>query len=267
MPPTTNRQSMRIITINMNGIRAATRKGFYEWLATQQADLVCLQETRIQQEQLTEAQLHPPTFHGFFSFAEQKGYSGVGIYSKQQPLSVQTRADWPAFDQEGRFLLLEFKDLFVVSLYLPSGTRGDVRQEFKYQTLEWFQNWVSQILATGKELIVCGDLNIAHQKIDLKNWRGNQKNSGFLPEEREWMSCLLQQPQGLQDVFRKLYPEKEAYTWWSNRGRAWDNNVGWRIDYQLATPTLAGTATEAFIYRDQRFSDHAPLLVDYDWNL
>ena len=257
---------MRVITLNLNGIRAAFRKGFGQWLKKQDADLILLQETRIQPEQLTAEQTQIDGFQSYFSFAEAKGYSGVGIYSKKKPISVENKVGWLDFDKEGRFLLLEFQDLYLLSLYLPSGTRSDERQNFKYETLGWFRRWSSSLLKTGKQVLVCGDLNIAHQEIDLKNWKGNQKNSGFLPAEREWLTELFEVG-GFRDVFRSLYPDLEMYTWWSNRGRAWEKNVGWRIDYQIATPELTVSATDGSVYREERFSDHAPLIIDYDWEL
>ena len=257
---------MLVITLNLNGIRAAFRKGFARWLKNQDADLILLQEIRIQPEQLTAEQTQIKGFLPYFSFAEAKGYSGVGIYSKKKPISVGNKVDWPNFDREGRFLLLEFQDLYVLSLYLPSGTRTEERQNFKYETLEWFRKWSSSLVQSGKQVLVCGDLNIAHQEIDLKNWKGNQKNSGFLPEEREWMTELFEVGEYC-DVFRSLYPDLEIYTWWSNRGRAWEKNVGWRIDYQIATPELAASAIKGSVYLDERFSDHSPLIINYDWEL
>jgi exodeoxyribonuclease-3 len=258
--------AMRVITLNCNGIRAAFRKGLKNWLSTQTVDFVCLQETRIQDEQLTKELRHPDGVLSYFTFAEKKGYSGVGIYTRHEPESVAYEIGWPRFDEEGRFVQVDYPNLRVVSLYLPSGTRGDDRQMFKMEVLEWFVEWFQTQLQCGKEVIVCGDINIAHQEIDLKNWKANQKNSGFLPEERAWLTKLTEEI-GFVDVFRSLRPEKAAYTWWSNRGRAWDNNVGWRIDYQLATPALAKRATDEEIYREERFSDHAPLRLDYQWEV
>jgi exodeoxyribonuclease-3 len=257
---------MRVITLNLNGIRAAFRKGFRQWLGVQGADLILLQETRIQPEQLTDEHNEVNGFLSYFSFAEAKGYSGVGVYSTKKPISIVNKVGWLNFDKEGRFLLLEFKYLYVLSLYLPSGTRGEERQCFKYETLDWFRNWISPVLNSGKQILVCGDLNIAHQEIDLKNVKGNRKNSGFLPEERQWMTKLFESG-GLCDVFRNLYPDLEMYTWWSNRGRAWEKNVGWRIDYQIATPKLAASAFQGSVYREERFSDHSPLIIDYNWEL
>jgi exodeoxyribonuclease-3 len=253
---------MRIITVNLNGIRSAAGKGFYEWLALQNADVICLQELKAQAADMTEQMLKPHGFHGYFHYAEKKGYSGVGIYCRELPERVTAGLGIIEFDIEGRYLCADFKDYSIVSLYLPSGSSGEARQTVKYSFMAAFLPHLRELRNTGREVIVCGDWNIAHKEIDLKNWRGNRKNSGFLPEEREWLSLLFDEA-GFVDVFRSLYPELEAYTWWSNRGEAWAKNVGWRIDYQIATPTLARQAGTADIYKTQRFSDHAPLTIDY----
>lgn len=253
---------MRIITINLNGIRSAASKGFYEWLEEQNADIVCLQELKAQAADMTEQMLAPLGYHGYFHYAEKKGYSGVGIYCRKKPKQVAVGLGIAEFDMEGRYLCADFADYSVVSLYLPSGSSGAERQAVKFKFLAAFMPHLRELLASGREVVVCGDWNIAHQEIDLKNWRGNKKNSGFLPEERAWLTALFDEV-GFVDVFRQIHPELEAYTWWSNRGQAWDKNVGWRIDYQIATPAIARVAQTASIYKAQRFSDHAPLLIDY----
>lgn len=253
---------MRIITINLNGIRSAANKGFYEWLAQQDADVVCLQELKAQAADMTSQMLAPQGFHGYFHYAEKKGYSGVGIYSRVQPQQVIVGLDIAEFDAEGRYLCADFPDFSVVSLYLPSGSSGEERQAVKFKFMAAFMPHLRKLRASGREVVICGDWNIAHKEIDLKNWRGNKKNSGFLPEERAWLTGLFDQA-GFVDVFRQVHPELEAYTWWSNRGQAWAKNVGWRIDYQIATPGIAQRALAAGIYKDRRFSDHAPLIVDY----
>ncbi len=253
---------MRIISINLNGIRAADRKGFFNWLTEQQADVVCLQELKAQQHNMSDGMLNPEGYQGYFDYAEKKGYSGVGIYSKHPPQNVQYGLGIEAIDNEGRYIQLDFPKLSLISLYLPSGTSGEHRQQFKYAFMDKFLPIMQQMREQQREFIICGDWNIAHHEIDLKNWRGNRKNSGFLPEERAWMTQLFDQV-GFVDVFRQLYPELAAYTWWSNRGQAWANNTGWRIDYQIATPGAAALASQASIYREQRFSDHAPLIIDY----
>jgi exodeoxyribonuclease-3 len=254
---------MRIISLNLNGIRSAATKGLFPWLAQQRADIVCLQELKAQRSDMTEQMLAPEGgCMGFFHYAEKKGYSGVGIYARHQPDAVIEGLGIPEFDAEGRYLEAQFGNLSIVSLYLPSGSSGEDRQAVKFRFMEAFMPHLVALRRSGREVILCGDWNIAHREIDLKNWRGNKKNSGFLPEERAWLTRLFDEV-GFVDVFRTLYPEREAYTWWSNRGQAWAKNVGWRIDYHIATPGVAALAQSAAIYTDQRFSDHAPLTVDY----
>ena len=253
---------MRIVTVNLNGIRSAAGKGFYEWLAQQDADIVCLQELKAQEADMTGQMLAPHGYHGYFHYAEKKGYSGVGIYCRERPQQVVAGLGIAEFDAEGRYLCADFTDLSVVSVYLPSGSSGEERQAVKYKFMAAFQPHLLELRTSGREVVICGDWNIAHKEIDLKNWRGNRKNSGFLPEERAWLTGLFDEI-GFVDVFRRVHPELEAYTWWSNRGQAWAKDVGWRIDYQIATPGIAARAKAASIYKAQRFSDHAPLIVDY----
>jgi len=253
---------MRVISLNVNGIRSAARKGFFPWLAAQRADLVCLQEIRAQRPQLDDIQYFPAPFHCFYHEAVKPGYSGVALYSRRQPDAVQYGFGWPQIDAEARYLELRFGDFRVSSLYLPSGSSGEVRQQFKFALMDRLTDWLAAQARAPGDYLCCGDWNIAHRELDLKNWRGNQKNSGFLPGERVWLDRVFG-PLGLVDVYRARYPEREQYTWWSNRGQAWAKNVGWRIDYQVATPDLAARATEATVFTDDRFSDHAPLTVDY----
>ncbi|HQS58983.1 MAG: exodeoxyribonuclease III [Gallionellales bacterium 35-53-114] len=253
---------MRIISINLNGIRSAYTKGLLPWLQQQSADIICLQELKAQAGDMTPEMSAPPGYHGYFHYADKKGYSGVGIYSKRKPDAVIVGLGIAEFDSEGRYIEAQFGNLSVVSLYLPSGSSGEERQAVKFKFMAAFMPHLRQLHASGREVLICGDWNIAHTEKDLKNWRGNKKNSGFLPEERAWLTELFDDV-GFVDVFRKLHPELEVYTWWSNRGQAWAKDVGWRIDYQIATPGIAGKATTTSIYKEQRFSDHAPLLVDY----
>lgn len=257
---------MKIITINLNGIRSAASKGFFRWMLAQQADIVCVQELKAQAADLTPDMLAPPGYSGYFHYAEKKGYSGVGIYCRSKPDKVIEGLGIAEFDAEGRYLEAQFGGLSLISLYLPSGSSGEERQTVKFKFMAAFMPRMRQLRASGREAILCGDWNIAHTEKDLKNWRGNRKNSGFLPEERAWLSELLDDA-GFADVFRKLHPELEAYTWWSNRGRAWEKDVGWRIDYHIAIPEIARSARSATIYKQQRFSDHAPLTVDFDYLL
>lgn len=257
---------MRIITVNVNGIRAAERKGFFHWLRKQQADVVCLQETKAQEHQLELRDFFPRRYHVFYHDAQKKGYSGVALYSRHAPERVQYGIGWESFDAEGRWLQADFAGVSVISLYFPSGSSGEHRQTWKFKAMGRLMPHLKKLARSGREILICGDINIAHREIDLKNWRSNRKNSGFLPEERAWLDRLFG-PAGYTDVYRRLYPEREEYTWWSNRGRAWENNVGWRLDYQIATSKLAQSATKARVYTQKRFSDHAPLIMDYDWSL
>lgn len=259
---------MRIVTLNVNGLRAAASKGFYDWLPRAAADVVCLQELKAQAADMSAAMLNPPGYHGYFHYAEKKGYSGVGIYSRSAPDRIIEGLDIPDIDVEGRYLEAQFGNLAIVSVYLPSGSAGAHRQAAKFAFMERFWPHLVKLAKCGREVILCGDWNIAHTEKDLKNWRSNQKNSGFLPEERAWIDRVFTEL-GFIDVYRRLYPDatEEGYTWWSNRGQAWAKNVGWRIDYQIATPGIAARALEASIYKAARFSDHAPLIIDYDYTL
>ncbi|CAH1385673.1 exodeoxyribonuclease III [Candidatus Nitrotoga sp. M5] len=257
---------MRVISVNLNGIRSAWRKGLLPWLAHQNADIVCVQELKAQAADMTSEMLAPSGYHGYFQYAVKKGYSGVGIYCRQKPHAVMEGLGIPEFDSEGRYIEARFGNLSVVSLYLPSGSSGEERQEVKFKFMAAFMPHLRELHASGREILICGDWNVAHTEKDLKNWRGNRKNSGCLPEERAWLTELFNEV-GFVDVFRRLHPELEAYTWWSNRGQAWAKNVGWRIDYHIATSSVAQSARATSIYMDQRFSDHAPLTVDYDINI
>ena len=257
---------MRIITVNVNGIRAAARKGFYSWMLRQRADVICIQETKAQVHQLEDNVFWPKSYHACFHDAQKKGYSGVAIYSKCKPDRVIEGLGWPDVDAEGRYLEVQFGSLSVVSLYMHSGSSGEERQQKKFEMMDRFMSYLKKVKRSGREYLICGDWNIAHKEIDLKNWRGNKKNSGFLPEERQWMDKLLGSV-GFVDAFRKVDPREDQFTWWSNRGRAWEKNVGWRIDYQIATPGLGEKTQSARIYKAKRFSDHAPLIMDYDYKL
>ena len=255
---------LTIISANVNGIRSAYQKGFEDYIAASGADIVCVQELKAQEADLSCNMQRPHGMYGVWHCAEKRGYSGVAIYSKQQPDRTQIGMGIEAFDREGRFVRADFGQLSVISLYLPSGTSAPERQDFKYQFLDAFYPMLQSLKAEGRDVVVCGDWNIAHQNIDLKNWKGNQKNSGFLPEERAWLSKVIQEL-GWVDIWRTLYPEIAGYTWWSNRGQAYSKDVGWRIDYQMVTPELAQKAISASVYKEQKFSDHAPLVVSYDY--
>ncbi len=253
---------MRVVTLNLNGIRAAARKGLYDWLPEQEADLVCFQETKAQMAKLRDPVYRPLGYYHFFHDAEKPGYSGVGLYARKEPDEVTIGLGWPDMDAEGRYLEARFGKLCVVSLYVPSGSSSEQRQAVKFDFLDRLMPYLKSLRRRRRDYIIVGDWNIAHRQIDLKNWRSNQKNSGFLPEERAWMDELFGAT-GFVDAFRVVNQEPEQYTWWSNRGQAWAKNVGWRIDYQVITPALRKTVLSASIYKAQRFSDHAPLIVDY----
>lgn len=253
----------RVISLNANGIRAAARKGFFGWLANQDADVVCIQETKSQQHQLADPCFMPDSYHCYYEDALRKGYSGVAIYSRHEPDEVVRGFGVPEFDDEGRYLELRLGEVSVVSVYLPSGSAGEARQASKYRFLDAFSLHLRRLRRRGREYILCGDWNIAHREIDLRNWRSNRKNSGFLPEERAWMDDVFGKL-GFVDGFRAVNGEPDQYTWWSNRGRAWEKNVGWRIDYQVVTPGLGKRIVACDIYKAERFSDHAPLTIDYD---
>jgi exodeoxyribonuclease III len=257
---------LRIITLNLNGIRSAARKDFFKWMARQRAGVVCVQELKAQAADLSEEMRAPAGFRGYFHHAGKKGYSGVGLYCRRAPDRVVEGIGRRDIDAEGRYLRADFGALSVISVYLPSGSAGEHRQRIKFRFMDHFLPHLRNLAAEGREILLCGDWNIAHREIDLKNWRGNRKNSGFLPEERAWLTRVLGEL-GWVDVYRRLHPDATgaAYTWWSNRGQAWAKNVGWRIDYHIATPGLAATARRAAIYKRQRFSDHAPLTIDYDY--
>lgn len=255
---------MRIITFNANGIRSAAKKGFFSWLAKQNADVVCIQETKCQKHQLSDDHFYPEGYHAYFFDAEKKGYSGVALYTRHTPDQIHEGLGWHEADTEGRYIQADFGRLSVASLYMPSGTSGDIRQTIKYAFLDHYEKRLKSQRTEDRSYILCGDWNIAHKQIDLKNWRSNQTHSGFLPEERAWMDKLLG-PLGYVDAFRVMNQEPDQYTWWSHRGRAREKNVGWRIDYQIITPDLSKSIQSVSIYTAENFSDHAPLIVDYDY--
>ncbi len=259
---TSKEEFMRIISANVNGIRSAARKGFFTWLEQQNADIVCLQETKAQLSKIEDALYRPSGYHVYYNDAHKMGYSGVGLYCRQEPEKVTTTLGWVHADTEGRYLQVDFPKFSVASLYIPSGTSGDERQQIKFDFLEKFLKFLRETALTQRPFIICGDWNIAHKKIDIKNWRGNQKHSGFLPEERAWMDMVMDQV-GWIDAFRVINTDPDQYTWWSNRGRAYEKNVGWRIDYQIVTPHFKPLIKSIQIYKEQRFSDHAPLIIDY----
>lgn len=254
---------MKVMTINLNGIRSASRKQFFSWVQKQAPDILCVQEIKAQAGDIERCGELLPDYHVQFNYAEKKGYSGVGIFSKMPADEYRIKTEFDLADQEGRQILARFDDVWVMSCYLPSGTSGEARQALKMQYLDWFlkylENW------RDKKIILCGDFNIAHQCIDLKNWKSNQKHSGFLKEERAWLDDLFQA--GWVDAFRRVNSQAEQYTWWSARGQARAKNVGWRIDYHIVSEYLKENIQSASIFPEPIFSDHAPLCIEYDLNL
>jgi exodeoxyribonuclease-3 len=256
----------KIITCNTNGIRSAARKGFFDWLHAEQADVVCIQETKAQVDQLSDPIFSPEGYHCFYNDAIKKGYSGTALYSKAKPQKVTTRLGWDPADSEGRYTQADFKGLSVISLYMPSGSSSEEVLQKKLRFMDIFMEHLKALRRKRREVIICADWNICHHPIDLKNWRANQKNSGFLPEERAWLDVLYDEV-GYVDSFRLINTEAEQYTWWSNRGQARANNVGWRLDYQVITPNLVDKVRAAAIYTEERFSDHAPQIMEYDFDI
>ena len=259
---------LRIISANLNGIRSAAKKGFMEWLNHQSADFICVQELKAQEVDLAPEIFSPHGLNAYFHYAEKKGYSGSGIFTPHAVEHMQLGFGNPEFDAEGRYVEVQIGQLSVISVYMPSGSSSPERQEAKFRFLDAFLPHLIQLRKSGRQILLCGDVNIAHHEIDLKNWKGNLKNSGFLPEERAWLTNLFSEL-GFVDVYRQLEPDASdtCYTWWSQRGQAYEKNVGWRIDYQIATPELAQAARKAGVYKEQRFSDHAPLIIEYNWKL
>lgn len=256
-----------IMTANLNGIRSAQRKGFFDWLAEQAPDFLCVQETKAQMAKLDHAPFIPEGYQAIFADAQKAGYSGVGVYSLRAPDQVITQLDFDLSDDEGRYLRADFSELTVISVYLPSGSSGEARQVEKYRFMEAFEALVLRpLLESGRKVIICGDWNIVHTEQDIKNWKSNQKNSGCLPEERAWLDHLFD-TLGWVDAFRTLPQAPEQYTWWTFRGAARAKNVGWRLDYQLISPNLKSTVLKTAIYPEPLFSDHAPMTVSYDFEL
>ena len=254
---------LRVISFNINGIRAAAKKGFFTWLERQDADVVCIQETKAHANQLRDEIFTPKQYYRYLFSAERKGYSGVAIYTRYKPDNVVEGLGWSLADSEGRYLQVDLGKLSIASVYLPSGSSGEERQQLKYHFMKEFAKDLRRFQRNHREYIICGDWNIVHKAIDIKNWRANQKSSGCLPEERAWLEQLFTAREWV-DAFRQLNKEAGQYTWWSNRGQARANNVGWRIDYQIITPGLTDKLRTTSIYKAQWFSDHAPLTIDYN---
>ena len=255
---------MKVISYNVNGIRAALSKDFRTWLEAENPDVLCLQETKAQPDQIDTMLFAEMGYTSYLHSAQKKGYSGVAIITKKSPDNVVIGMNDPRYDAEGRVIRADFGDVSVICVYIPSGSSGDVRQAFKMDFLEAFLPYVEEVRKTRPNLIVCGDYNICHKPIDINHPERQKGVSGFLPEERAWLTDLFGRV-GWVDVYRALHPNttEECYTWWSNRGAAYEKNVGWRLDYQVATPELALKVAQASIYKAQKFSDHAPLIIDY----
>lgn len=257
---------MRIMTLNCNGIRSAAKKGFFDWLKDSDVDVVCLQETKAQIDQLSDPVFSPAGFHCYYFDAQKKGYSGTALYARRKPDRVSSGLGFAIADDEGRYIQADFGNLSVASLYLPSGSSGEERQQRKFEFMDAFMVHMDTLRSDGRDYIICGDWNICHKEIDLKNWKGNQKNSGFLPEERRWLDTLYDEL-GYVDAFRLVNKDAEQYSWWSARGQARAKNVGWRLDYHVISPTLQDRVEAAEIYTGQVFSDHAPVTLQYGLTL
>ncbi|MDH5359812.1 MAG: exodeoxyribonuclease III [Gammaproteobacteria bacterium] len=257
---------MRVVSANLNGIRAAAKKGFFDWMVNNKPDVVCIQETKAQEYQLDDEVFFPKGYYRYFFDAEKKGYSGTAIYSRIEPDQVSTGLGWAHADTEGRWIEAQFGKLTVASLYLPSGSSSEERQQNKLIFMDRLREDMQAMRRKRREFIICGDWNTIHKEIDIRNFKSNQKTSGCTPVEREWIDNVFEQD-GWVDAFRAVNQEADQYTWWSNRGQAWAKNVGWRIDYQIITPGLKDSVQSTAIYKDERFSDHAPLIIDYDYKL
>ncbi len=266
---------LTVTSVNVNGLRAAAKKGFVEWLAVTEAEVVCLQEVRAEPGQLPPEAGAPEGWFVVHAPAAAKGRAGVSLYSRREPDRVRIGFGAEEFESSGRYVEVDLPGVTVASLYLPSGEVGTERQEEKWRFMAAFRDHLDALrlraAADGREVLVCGDWNIAHREADLKNWRANRKNSGFLPEEREWLGAVFGEGEGeggYVDVMRRLHPDVEGpYSWWSYRGQAFDRDTGWRIDYHVATPGLAERALKGRVERAashaERWSDHAPVTVTY----
>ncbi|NCX93332.1 MAG: exodeoxyribonuclease III [Gammaproteobacteria bacterium] len=253
----------KVISFNANGIRSAARKGFFDWFKHQEADVLCLQETKAQEHQLKESLYLPEGYYPYFFDAKKPGYSGVAIYTKRKPDQVHYGMGLPFADEEGRYIQADFEDISIVSIYLPSGSSGEIRQALKFKFMEFYEKLLAQQIKNQRRYIICGDWNIVHREIDIKNFKSNQTSSGCLPEERRWLDKVIHEI-GFVDAFRVLNQQANEYTWWSHRGQARAKNVGWRIDYQMISPALKPCLKSVSIYREEFFSDHAPVIAEYE---
>lgn len=252
---------MRIISYNVNGIRAAMKKGFIDWIKTNPADVICVQETKATKDDVDVKLFEALGFHHYWYSAQKKGYSGVAVFTKIKPDHVEYGNGHKASDDEGRVIQLDFKDTRLINAYFPSGTSGDERQDFKYGWLDELSKWLIKLKKKNPKLILCGDYNIAHKEIDIHDPKGNKNTSGFLPEEREWLTKFFES--GWTDTFREFHPEPHRYSWWSQRFPSVRlNNKGWRIDYINVTDPLKKQLKDAEIFPDVKHSDHCPVYLD-----
>tara|TARA_B100001778_G_C18540371_1_gene607968 strand:- start:468 stop:1235 length:768 start_codon:yes stop_codon:yes gene_type:complete len=255
---------MIVLTLNVCGIRASQKKGLFKWLSKVKADVICLQEVRASDEQIQSKDFMLPNYKRYLSDAVKKGYSGVCIYTKVEPIKVNRTFGSKLFADEGRFIEVELPKVRIISVYFPSGSSGEVRQNLKYKFMEKFELYMKKLKKNSKPTIIAGDWNIVHKEIDIKNWKSNQKNSGCLPKERAWLDKIFD-THAFVDAFRSINNKPDNYTWWSNRGKSWENNVGWRIDYQIISPNSKLKVKNAKIYKKERFSDHSPLIISYEF--
>jgi exodeoxyribonuclease III len=251
---------MKIISYNLNGIRSAINKGFLDWLVAENADAVCIQEIKLFETELVQPQIEALGYQCFWYPAQKKGYSGVAIFSKKTPVDVAYGCGDEQFDFEGRVIRVQYEDFSLMSIYFPSGSSGDERQDVKFRFLDFFDKFIVELKKTHPNLVICGDYNICHQDIDIHNPKSNKNSSGFLPEEREWIGKFIDS--GFTDAFRILNPEPHQYTWWSLRFGAKQKNLGWRIDYQMVSTPIAGRIVASSIQPQLTFSDHCPVIVE-----
>ncbi|WP_018248543.1 exodeoxyribonuclease III [Orenia marismortui] len=251
---------MKIYSWNVNGIRAVAKKGFLDWVDEERPDILCLQEIRIQKEQLQKKLKNIDGYYSYFNYGERKGYSGVAIYSKEEALSIEKGIGIDKFDEEGRVITAKYPNFTLVNIYFPNGRSSKERLQYKLDFHEAILNYCNELRAKGKKVIVCGDYNIAHKEIDLKNPDSNKDKSGFLPIERKWIDKIIEH--GYVDTYREFYPDTEKYSWWSYRTRARERNAGWRIDYHFVSEDLMEQVQSAEILNDVMGSDHCPVLLE-----
>lgn len=253
---------MRIYSWNVNGLRAIAKKNFLEWIGDENPDILCIQETKLQENQLEDNIKNIEGYYSYFSFAQKKGYSGVATYTKEKPISVKYGIGIEKFDSEGRILITEFKDITLFNIYFPNGQRDEERLQYKLDFYEALFNYCDELVKQGKNLVICGDYNTAHNEIDIKNPKANEKTSGFLRIERDWLDKIIER--GYTDTFRNMNPDKIKYSWWSYRFKARERNAGWRIDYHFVSNNLLNRVKNTEILNDVYGSDHCPIMLELD---